>query len=117
MRKRTLIATGGAVAALAGLGASSAMAAPPDRATDPFVCPVLKISDQAFHNSGKFNEIGDGTYTFAPGNAGDADMFNGNVPNHSTNAEGEGSPTPSDHASPGDTDYTAIWSGNPPPEQ
>jgi hypothetical protein len=111
MRKRTLIATGGAVAAVMGLGASSAMAAPSDLASEPFVCPVLTLPNQA-GNSGKFNGIGDGTYTFAPGNAGEAETFNGNVPNHATNADGEGSPNPGDHASPGDTTYTAIWSGN-----
>jgi hypothetical protein len=112
MRKRTLIATGGAVAAVMGLGASSAMAAEPNRATDPFVCPVLTLPSQATDN---FTAIGDGTYTLAPGNAGDRLTFNGKVPNHATNAEGEGSPTPGegDHASPGDTTYTAIWSGNP----
>jgi hypothetical protein len=114
MRKRTLIATGGAVAAVMGLGASSAMAAPSDPASEPFVCPVLTLPSQAVDNSGKFNEIGEGTgaYTFAPGNAGDAGTFNGNVPNHATNADGAGSPSPGDHSSPGDTDYTAIWSGN-----
>jgi hypothetical protein len=111
MRKRTLIATG-AVAGVMGLSASSAMAAPPERASDPFVCPVLTVSQQAVDNSGKFNAIGDGSYTFAPGNAGSADTFNGNVPNTATNADGAGSPTPGGHSSPGDTDYTAIWSGN-----
>jgi hypothetical protein len=111
MRKWTLIATG-AVAGVMGLSASSAMAATPDRASDPFVCPTLTLSQQAVDNSGKFNAIGDGTYTFAPGNAGSADTFNGNVPNTATNADGAGSPTPGGHSSPGDTDYTAIWSGN-----
>ena len=51
MRKRTLIATG-AVAGVMGLSASSAMAATPDRAGDPFVCPVLTVSQQAADNSG-----------------------------------------------------------------
>jgi hypothetical protein len=111
MRKRILIATG-AVSAVMGLSASSAMAATPDRASDPFVCPVLTVSGQAFDNSGKFGPIGDGTYTFAPGSAGSADTFNGNVPDTATNADGAGSPTPGGHSSPGDTDYTAIWSGD-----
>jgi hypothetical protein len=110
MRKRTLIATG-AVAGVMGLSASSAMAAAPDRASDPFVCPVLTVSQQAADNSGRFNSIGDGQYTFAPGNAGSADTFNGNVPNHATNADGSGSPSGA-HSAPGDTNYTAIWSGN-----
>jgi hypothetical protein len=111
MRKRILIATG-AVTAVMGLSASSAMASPPDRASDPFVCPVLTLSQPGVDNSGKFDPIGDGTYTFAPGNAGSADTFNGNVPDHATNRDGAGSPSPDDHASPGETDYTAIWSGN-----
>jgi hypothetical protein len=111
MRRRTSIATG-VVAGAMGLSASSAMAATPDRASDPFVCPVLSVSQQAVDSSGRFNAIGDGTYTFAPGNAGSADTFNGNVPNTATNADGAGSPTPDEHSSPGDTDYTAIWSGN-----
>ena len=49
----------------------------------------------------------------APGAAGSAATFNGNVPNHATNADGSGSPGGT-HASPGDSGYTAIWSGNSP---
>jgi hypothetical protein len=90
---------------------ASAMAAAPNRAENPFVCPVLSVSDQAVANSGRFNSIGNGQYTFAPGAAGSADTFNGNVPNLATNADGAGSPGGS-HSAPGDTDYTAIWSGN-----
>jgi hypothetical protein len=111
MRKRILIATG-AVTAVMGLSASSAMADTPQPASAPFVCPVLTLSQQGVDNSGKFDPIGDGTYTFAPGSAGSAGTFNGNVPNHATNADGNGSPTADGHSSPGDTDYTAIWSGN-----
>jgi hypothetical protein len=95
-----------------GLSASSAMADTPQRASEPFVCPVLTLSQQGVDNSGKFGPIGDGTYTFAPGNAGIPGTFDGNVPDHATNADGEGSPSPGDHASPGGTGYTAIWSGN-----
>jgi hypothetical protein len=89
----------------------SAVAAQPDRAEDPFVCPVLTVSEQAAENAGRFNSIGNGQYTFAPGAAGSADTFNGNVPNRATNADGTGSPAGA-HSAPGDTDYTAIWSGN-----
>jgi hypothetical protein len=110
MRKRVLIVAS-ALAVLAGLSASSASAAPPERADAPFVCPVLTVSDQAFDNSGQFDSIGDGQYTFAPGNAGSADTFNGNVPDTATNADGAGSPSGA-HSAPGDTDYTAVWSGN-----
>ena len=110
MYQRKLVVVG-AAAALALVPASSAVAAPPDRAEAPFVCPVLSISEQAFANSGRFDSLGNGQYTFGPGAAGSADTFNGNVPNHATNADGAGSPGGS-HAAPGDTDYTAIWSGN-----
>lgn len=89
----------------------SAVAAQPDRAESPFVCPVLTVSEQAAQNAGRFDSLGNGEYTFAPGAAGSADTFNGNVPNQATNADGAGSPAGA-HAAPGDTDYTAIWSGN-----
>jgi hypothetical protein len=120
MRKRVLIAAS-AVAALAGISANSAMADPPTPAGDAaFVCPVLKLSDQAFENTGgtdgKFNRIGDGEYTFGTGNAGDPVTFTDNVPLNATNGEGEGTPG-SDHSSPGDTDYTPIWSGDTDPPQ
>jgi hypothetical protein len=109
MRKLKLVVpiVAGAVALLP----ASAMAAAPDRAENPFVCPVLTVADQAVANSGRFNSIGNGQYTFAPGAAGSADTFNGNVPNLATNADGAGSPGGA-HSAPGDTDYTAIWSGN-----
>jgi hypothetical protein len=93
------------------------MAEPPDRASDPFVCPVLKLSEQAVENTGdKFGEgIGVGEYTFGPGNAGNPGTFNGNVPLKATNDDGEGTPG-SDHVSPGDTNYSAIWSGDTDPD-
>jgi hypothetical protein len=110
MRKKVLIATG-VVAGVMSISASSAMAASPERVGDPaFVCPVLKLSEQA-ENSGKFGEFGDtGEYTFAPGTAGTPEGFNGKVPLDATNGDGAGTPGV-DHSSPGDTDYTAIWSG------
>ena len=58
MRKRLLIAVTG-VAVFGGLFASSAMAAPPERADDPFVCPVLTVP-QAAQVSGRFDDIGNG---------------------------------------------------------
>lgn len=110
MRKRLIAGSCMAILAV-GIFASSAAAAPPERAEEPFVCPVLKVSEQAVEHAGKFNEIGDGQYTFGPGAAGSAETFNGNVPSHATNADGGGSPGGS-HSAPGDTDYSAIWSGN-----
>jgi hypothetical protein len=109
MLKRMLVVPVTSAALMSMPGA--AMAAPPDRAENPFVCPVLSVSAQAVDNSGRFNSIGNGQYTFAPGAAGSADTFNGNVPDHATNADGAGSPAGA-HASPGDNDYTAIWSGD-----
>jgi hypothetical protein len=109
-RFKTLAAGGATAAVLAALAPGAAFAAP-DRAADPFVCPVLKLPDQAVSQSGRFDSIGNGEYTFGPGAAGSADTFNGSVPNHATNADGSGSPGGA-HASPGDSDYTAIWSGN-----
>jgi hypothetical protein len=106
-RKLVVPVTSAAVLLIPG----GAMAAPPDRAENPFVCPVLTVPQQAVDNSGRFNSIGNGQYTFAPGAAGSADTFNGNVPNHATNADGAGSPGGA-HAAPGDSGYTAIWSGN-----
>jgi hypothetical protein len=114
MHQRTRLAlTAGAAAALAVVAPGAALAAPPDRAEAPFVCPVLTIPDRAAERSGRFTSIGNGEYTFAPGAAGSAATFNGNVPNHATNADGSGSPGGA-HASPGDSGYTAIWSGNGP---
>jgi hypothetical protein len=110
MRKRKLILST-AAAALVVLPAGSAVAAPPDRAEDPFVCPVLTVSEQAVANAGRFDSLGNGEYTFGPGAAGSAETFNGNVPNLATNAGGAGAPGGS-HSAPGDSDYTAIWSGN-----
>lgn len=110
MRKRLILA-GCTAAVVAGLSAGPASAAPPQRAEDPFVCPVLHVSEQAAEHAGKFNQIGDGEYTFGPGAAGNPETFNGNVPDHATNANGSGSPGGS-HSGPGDSDYTAIWSGN-----
>ena len=109
--RRRMIAGAGVVAAFGMFSTGSALAAgPPDRADDPFVCPVLTLPEQA-QSSGHFTMLPSGEYTFGPGAAGSAETFNGNVPNHATNGDGAGTP-PGGHASPGDTDYTAIWSGN-----
>jgi hypothetical protein len=111
MRKRVLVAVSG-VAVFGGLFASSAMGAPPDRSDDPFVCPVLTVPEQAT-GSGQFADLGNGESTILPGNAGSAETFNGNVPSHATNGDGTGSAGGA-HSAPGDTDYSAVWSGNQP---
>jgi hypothetical protein len=110
MRKRFPLVLCTALVA-AGLLATAASAATPERAEDPFVCPVLSVNQHAVEGSGRFNSIGEGQYTFGPGSAGSAETFNGNVPSQATNADGAGSPGGA-HAAPGDSEYTAIWSGN-----
>jgi hypothetical protein len=106
MRKRVVAAVSG-VALFAGLFSSSAMAAPPERADDPFVCPVLNVPQQAL-GSGQFRPLGDDS-TILPGDAGSAETFNGNVPNHATNGDGAGTPGV-DHTEPGDPGYSAVLS-------
>ena len=110
MRKRVFVAVSG-VAVFGGLFASSAMGASPERSDDPFVCPVLTVSEQA-QGSGQFGDLGGGNSTILPGNAGSAETFNGNVPSHATNGDGTGSPSPGGFTAPGDTGYGAVWSGN-----
>jgi hypothetical protein len=111
-QRKKLVLTGAAATALAALAPASAIAATPDPASDPFVCPVLTLPSQAVDNSGKFGSIGNGEYTFGPGAAGSGETFNGNVPNLATNADGSGDPGGA-HASPGDTDYTASPDNHP----
>ncbi len=95
MRKGMLVAA--ALATLA-LGPAAGVA----RAD--FVCPVLKISDQAYNNSkAGFITISGGDRSIIPGNSGSLD-----IPDRATNAEGTGSPAGA-HARPGDPGYTAIW--------
>jgi hypothetical protein len=79
------------------------LAEPPDK-TDGFVCPVLggKGGQNAIDKGkGKFIEIADGDLSVVGPEV--------HVPVHATNQDGDGSPG-GDHASPGDEDYTAIWS-------
>jgi len=65
-----------------------------------FVCPVIK-TDAVLH-SPKGDTLGDtGDYTI-----GGPDV---SVPIHATNGDGAGVPA-GPHSSPGDTDYTAVWS-------
>lgn len=69
-----------------------------------FVCPVFKSDAVGQHNP---NAVQPGEfYTILPGNSGHLD-----VPDHATNKDGSGGPGGSNYASPGDTDYSAIWNG------
>lgn len=63
-----------------------------------FVCPV--ISTEAVLNSPNGAAIGGGDYSIIG-----PDVV---VPMHATNDNGAGTPG-GDHASPGDSTYTAIW--------
>jgi hypothetical protein len=98
MRKPIVVALGVA-AVFAGPGAGAAWA--------DFVCPVLKISDNAAENAGHFAPLGTGEYTILPGRAGDAATSPVSPPDHATNRDGSGSP--GNHASPGEPGYSPIW--------
>lgn len=65
---------------------------------DGFVCPV--ISTDAVLNSPNGAAIGGGDYSIIGPDV--------SIPVHATNRNGLGTPG-GNHASPGDTDYTAIW--------
>jgi hypothetical protein len=102
MRKRILIVLGVAATLVAGPGAGAALA--------DFVCPVLPVSGQAKQNSrAEFITISGGDTSILPGKAGDSASSPVGVPDGATNQDGAGSPGGA-HASPGDSDYTAIWS-------
>jgi hypothetical protein len=91
------------------LTASAALATPGQTGSSPsfssaqtstgFVCPVIS-TDQVL-NSPKGGTLAGGDYTI-----GGPDV---SVPTHATNGDGTGSPQGT-HSSPGDTNYSAIWS-------
>ncbi len=94
--------------ALSALTATTAFAAGPVEKSDTaFVCPVLGGAAGMSHGQSDpapLVPIADGDYTVGGPHV--------SVPLHATNGDGAGSPGGS-HSSPGDTDYTAIWSGQP----
>jgi hypothetical protein len=105
--KRGVIATGVVVAALAGPGTGVAAA--------DFVCPVLGANGhngaqgvaRAADNNPNLQQIGGGDWSVIGPEVG-----NGGVPDRATNTLPDGrpgDPNTEDHASPGDTGYTAIW--------
>jgi hypothetical protein len=104
MRLFTLTA---AAVALVSAGAVAAptrsTSAPTTNTTDTtssgFVCPVIS-TDNVLH-SPKGGTLSGGDYTI-----GGPDV---SVPTHATNGDGTGSPQGT-HSSPGDTNYSAIWS-------
>jgi len=76
-------------------------AATPEK-TDGFVCPVFNSGSAVGAHNPNAVEIANGDYTIPGPNV--------SVPIHATNGDGAGSPR-GDHSSPGDSDYSAIWSG------
>jgi hypothetical protein len=89
------------VGLLSAFSVTAAFAAPDT--TDGFICPVL---------GGEAGENGQAEVFANPG--GNFFTILGpevTVPLHATNDNGAGSPGGS-HASPGDSSYTAIWSGD-----
>jgi hypothetical protein len=77
------------------------LAAPVEK-TDGFVCPVFNSDSTVGNHNPNAVQIGGGDYTVLGPNV--------SVPVHATNGNGAGSPG-GPHAAPGDTDYTALWSG------
>jgi hypothetical protein len=105
--KRCLIAAGAVVAALAGPGTGVAAA--------DFVCPVLGanghngaqgVATAAANGNPNLQQIGGGDWSVIG-----PDVGTGGVPDQATNTLPNGSPGDpnGEHASPGDTGYTAIW--------
>lgn len=94
------------LAALSALTATTAFAAGPvDKSDSAFVCPVLGGQAGMEHGQSMpapLVPISGGDYTVGGPSV--------SVPVHATNGDGAGSPG-GPHSSPGDTDYTAIWSG------
>lgn len=69
---------------------------------DGFVCPVFNSDSQAGAKNPKAVSIGGGDSTVIGPKV--------SVPVHATNGDGAGTPGGA-HSSPGDRDYTAVWSG------
>lgn len=72
---------------------------------DVFVCPVITSDAVGDHNPEASPLGGTGDYTVVPSTANNGNL---SVPITATNRDGYGTPG-GEHASPGDTDYTAIW--------
>ena len=93
-----------ATALLFALSVATVAAGEKPEKTDGFVCPVL--GGEAGQEQGN-----SAPEPFVSISGGDITVIGPDVsvPEHATNDNGAGSPG-SDHASPGDKDYTAIWS-------
>ncbi len=79
-----------------------AQAAPVEK-TDGFVCPVFNQNSAVADHNPNAVPIGGSDYSVIGPDV--------SVPINATNADGSGTPGGT-HSSPGDSDYTAIWSGS-----
>ncbi|MFP3853644.1 MAG: hypothetical protein ACLFWD_05040 [Anaerolineales bacterium] len=86
---------------LAALTATAAFAGGPPEGGD-FVCPVFNDGSAVGDHNPNAVEIGGGDYSIIGPDVA--------VPDGATNGDGTGTPG-GEHSSPGDSDYTAIWSG------
>lgn len=109
--KKRLMAGFGAAALLVAATTGVASAAPPET-TDGFVCPVLGVDGEV--GGALTAPNGDHGITYIDQTGFDADPFftvigpTVTVPTIATNSDGTEGPH-GDYASPGDTDYSAIW--------
>lgn len=91
-----LVVLVGMIAAPAVVGATH----PGVERVDGFVCPVFNDNSQVGLHNPNAVEIGGGDYSIIGPNV--------SIPAGATNQDGAGIPGGT-HASPGDSDYTAIW--------
>jgi len=116
--RRLLMGISIVVVAVAALVAATGtvMAAPPDQANhgNDFVCPVITSDAMGMHNPNAAS-LGEGTFT-----VGQPTRHFINVPDTATNGDGYGIPGVHEgmnaQSRPGDSDYAAIWNGEPPME-
>lgn len=97
-----ILGTTVALVIMAFLFAPAVSSAAPQEKTNGFVCPVFNDNSAVGEHNPNAVEIDGGDYTIIGPNV--------SVPVHATNADGAGTPV-GDHSAPGDSDYTAIWSG------
>ena len=71
-----------------------------------FVCMVFNENSAVGEHNPNASPLPSGEYTMAPAGA-----HHLNVPDTATNADGTGTAGGA-HASPGDSNYTAIWNGD-----
>ena len=109
MKKVITVVSAVSLVALGLIGTSGIVMAAPHQGNpgSAFVCPVIPAGAVGEHNP-IAGPLGDtGTYTVVPATSQANNM---SVPDRATNMDGAGMPG-GPQAAPGDTDYTAIWSG------